>query len=84
MANVADLIVETLEAAHVRRIYGLVGDSLNWPRPLTTPQRRRPTLRRESILEQQVWGGSVDITTSGQNHGDPELLPKDLQHVAYP
>jgi pyruvate dehydrogenase (quinone) len=29
MANVADRIVETLEAAHVQRIYGLVGDSLN-------------------------------------------------------
>ena len=29
MANVADRIVETLEAANVRRIYGLVGDSLN-------------------------------------------------------
>ena len=29
MANVADRIVEILEAANVRRIYGLVGDSLN-------------------------------------------------------
>src|ERR1700730_10961259 len=29
MANVADRIVETLEAANVRRIFGLVGDSLN-------------------------------------------------------
>jgi pyruvate dehydrogenase (quinone) len=29
MANVADRIVESLEAANVRRIYGLVGDSLN-------------------------------------------------------
>src|SRR5277367_1707805 len=29
MANVADRIVEALEAANVRRIYGLVGDSLN-------------------------------------------------------
>jgi pyruvate dehydrogenase (quinone) len=29
MANVADRIVEILEAAKVRRIYGLVGDSLN-------------------------------------------------------
>src|SRR6266481_1975126 len=29
MANVADRIVETLEAAKVRRIFGLVGDSLN-------------------------------------------------------
>src|SRR5258708_37447370 len=29
MANVADRIVEVLEAANVRRIYGLVGDSLN-------------------------------------------------------
>jgi pyruvate dehydrogenase (quinone) len=29
MANVADRIVEALEAAQVRRIYGLVGDSLN-------------------------------------------------------
>ena len=37
-----------------------------------------------SILEQQFWSGSVDITTSGQNHGDPELLFKDVQHVSYP
>src|SRR6201987_4077340 len=29
MTNVADRIVETLEAANVRRIFGLVGDSLN-------------------------------------------------------
>ena len=29
MTNVADRIVETLEAANVQRIYGLVGDSLN-------------------------------------------------------
>lgn len=29
MTNVADRIVQTLEAANVRRIYGLVGDSLN-------------------------------------------------------
>jgi len=29
MANVADRIVESLEAANVRRIFGLVGDSLN-------------------------------------------------------
>src|SRR5580704_9468237 len=29
MTNVADRIVEALEAANVRRIYGLVGDSLN-------------------------------------------------------
>ena len=29
MANVAERIVETLEAANVRRIFGLVGDSLN-------------------------------------------------------
>src|SRR6201994_2364935 len=29
MANVADRIVESLEAANVQRIYGLVGDSLN-------------------------------------------------------
>src|SRR5271167_5284087 len=29
MTNVADRIVQTLEAANVQRIYGLVGDSLN-------------------------------------------------------
>jgi pyruvate dehydrogenase (quinone) len=29
MSNVADRIVQTLEAANVQRIYGLVGDSLN-------------------------------------------------------
>jgi pyruvate dehydrogenase (quinone) len=29
MPNVADRIVQTLEAANVQRIYGLVGDSLN-------------------------------------------------------
>src|ERR1700733_15141427 len=29
MATVADRLVDTLEAANVKRIYGLVGDSLN-------------------------------------------------------
>ena len=41
-------------------------------------------LRRVSILEQQVRSGPVDITTSGQNHGDPELLCEDVQHISYP
>jgi hypothetical protein len=51
---------------------------------LGRPQRPRPRLRCVSILEQQVRSGSVDITTPGQNHGDPELLSKDVQHVSYP
>jgi hypothetical protein len=37
-------------------------------------------MRRVSILEQQVWSGAVDITTSGQSHGDLELRSKDIQH----
>lgn len=39
--NVADLFVATLEQAGVKRIYGIVGDSLN---ALTEALRRRGTI----------------------------------------
>jgi hypothetical protein len=38
----------------------------------------RFSVRRLSILEQQFRSGAVDITTSGQNHRDPELLSKNV------
>lgn len=41
IANVADLLVETLQTAGVKRIYGLVGDSLNG---ITEALRQRKTI----------------------------------------
>ena len=49
--NVADLFVETLEAAGVRRIYGLVGDSLNG---LTEALRARGTIRWVHVRHEEV------------------------------
>jgi pyruvate dehydrogenase (quinone) len=52
ISSVADLIAETLEEAGVRRIYGLVGDSLNG---ITESLRQRQRIdwvhvRHEEIL----------------------------------
>jgi pyruvate dehydrogenase (quinone) len=49
--NVADLIVETLEEAGVKRIYGVVGDSLNG---LTESLRRRRTLEWVHVRHEEV------------------------------
>src|ERR1700748_3622134 len=51
MTNVADRIVETLEAANVRRIFGLVGDSLNG---ITESLRVRDKIEWISVRHEEV------------------------------
>src|SRR5438445_3422681 len=49
--NVADLFVATLEQAGVKRIYGIVGDSLN---ALTEALRRRGTMEWIHVRHEEV------------------------------
>jgi pyruvate dehydrogenase (quinone) len=49
--NVADLLVATLEQAGVKRIYGIVGDSLNG---LTEALRRRGTIQWVHVRHEEV------------------------------
>ena len=49
--NVADLLVATLEQAGVKRIYGIVGDSLNG---LTEALRRRGTIEWIHVRHEEV------------------------------
>src|SRR3954464_4666087 len=49
--NVADLFVATLEQAGVKRIYGIVGDSLN---ALTEALRRRGTIEWIHVRHEEV------------------------------
>lgn len=51
MTNVADRIVQTLEAANVRRIYGLVGDSLNG---ITEALRGRNKIQWIAVRHEEV------------------------------
>src|ERR1700690_4038627 len=51
MANFGDRIVETLEAANVRRIYGLVGDSLNG---ITESMRVRGKIEWIAVRHEEV------------------------------
>jgi pyruvate dehydrogenase (quinone) len=51
ISNVADLIVETLQQAGVKRIFGVVGDSLNG---LTEALRRRETLEWVHVRHEEV------------------------------
>ena len=51
MTNVADRIVETLEAANVQRIYGLVGDSLNG---ITESLRVRDKIKWIAVRHEEV------------------------------
>ena len=51
IANVADLVVETLQQAGVERIYGVVGDSLNG---LTEALRRRGTIEWMHVRHEEV------------------------------
>jgi len=57
MYRVADQIVEILEKAGVKRIYGIVGDSLN---PVTDALRRRKTIEWIHVRHEEVaafaWG----------------------------
>ena len=54
MPNVADRIVETLEAANVRRIYGLVGDSLNGSTEVTARARQDPVDCRQARRSRRI------------------------------
>ena len=49
--NVADLIVETLQQAGVKRVFGVVGDSLNG---LTESLRRRKTIEWVHVRHEEV------------------------------
>jgi len=49
--TVADQFAETLEAAGVRRVYGIVGDSLNW---LTDALRRRGKIEWVHVRHEEV------------------------------
>ena len=49
--NVADLVVETLQQVGVKRIYGLVGDSLNG---ITEALRRRGTIQWVHVRHEEV------------------------------
>ena len=49
--NIADLFVATLEQAGVKRIYGVVGDSLNG---LTEALRRRGTIEWIHVRHEEV------------------------------
>ena len=51
MANVSDRLVETLSAAGVERIYGLVGDSLNG---ITDALRRQGRMRWVGVRHEEV------------------------------
>jgi pyruvate dehydrogenase (quinone) len=51
MTNVADRIVQTLEAANVQRIYGLVGDSLNG---ITEALRVRDKIKWIAVRHEEV------------------------------
>jgi pyruvate dehydrogenase (quinone) len=51
MPNVADRILETLEAANVQRIYGLVGDSLNG---ITESMRVRGKMEWVAVRHEEV------------------------------
>src|SRR6202034_984514 len=63
--NVADLIVTTLEQAGVKRIYGIVGDSLNG---LTEALRRRNTIEWIHVRHEEVaaFAASGEAQITGQ------------------
>ena len=63
--NVADLIAETLIQAGVRRIFGVVGDSLNG---LTESLRRRPALEWVHVRHEEVaaFAASGEAQITGQ------------------
>jgi len=65
MANVAEAIVETLIAAKVRRIYGLVGDSLN---ALTDALRRSEQIEWIGVRHEEVaaFAAGADAHLTGE------------------
>ena len=64
MHRVADQIVEILEKAGVKRIYGIVGDSLN---PVTDALRRRKTIEWIHVRHEEVaaFAASAEAQLSG-------------------
>ena len=65
MATVADRIVDTLEAAHVKRIYGLVGDSLN---AITESLRVRNKIKWLAVRHEEVaaFAAGADALLTGE------------------
>src|SRR6201982_3961311 len=65
MANVADRIVEALEAANVRRIFGLVGDSLNG---ITESMRVRVKIEWIAVRHEEVaaFAAGAEAQLTGQ------------------
>src|SRR5437868_730672 len=62
--TIADLIVETLQKAGVRRVYGLPGDSLNG---LTDAFRRNGTMAWEHVRHEEsaAFAASADAAITG-------------------
>src|SRR6266403_2106930 len=65
MANVADRIIATLDAANVRRIYGLVGDSLNG---ITESLRVREKIEWIAVRHEEVaaFAAGAEAQLTGQ------------------
>src|SRR5882762_4478933 len=64
IGNVADLFVATLEQAGVKRIYGIVGDSLNG---LTEALRRRGTIEWVHVRHEETaaFAAAAEAQTTG-------------------
>jgi len=76
--NVADLIAQTLIQAGVKRIFGVVGDSLNG---LTEALRKRKTIdwihvRHEEVAAFAAAGEGADVDQEGE-HDDEPLEARD-------
>ena len=83
MHRVADQIVEILEKAGVKRIYGIVGDSLN---PVTDALRRRKTIEWIHVRHEEVaaFAASAEAQLSGNLAvccGRPREPPFDQRPV---
>jgi glyoxylate carboligase len=65
MTNVAERLIETLSAAGVSRIYGLVGDSLN---AITDSLRRHEAIRWVQVRHEEVaaFAAGADAAMTGQ------------------
>jgi pyruvate dehydrogenase (quinone) len=65
MPNIATLLVDTLAAAGVRRIYGVVGDSLN---PITDAVRAHDTMQWIHVRHEEVgaFAAGAEAQLSGQ------------------
>jgi pyruvate dehydrogenase (quinone) len=63
--TIADLVVDTLAAAEVRRIYGVAGDSLN---AITDAVRRRPAMRWVHVRHEEAgaFAAGADAHLTGE------------------